>query len=158
MLEQVRGELPDYARRSVCECLLITLAFLSAPVGCVTLARNVSSSPQYSSVPTEYCKVAHAWDLSGNTVVVPAVVTCAVALYPPELRAAGREGEVIVRMVVDGAGIPDSPSIRVIRSNGGRAFERAVLAASKYMRFAPGGRETIRPVVVEMPTSFTITH
>ena len=156
MLQQLALYSSDCTHLPVPERLLVTVAFLSALVACATPAANVASSPQYRSIPARYCKVTHAWDLSGNSALPPAVVTCAIALYPPELRAVGQEGEVVVDMMVDSAGVPDSTSIHVIRSNGGKAFEQAVLTASKYVRFAPGGPGSIRPVVVEMPTSFTV--
>ncbi|MEO7217726.1 MAG: TonB family protein [Gemmatimonadaceae bacterium] len=102
--------------------------------------------------------MTHAWDLSGNVTTTPAVKTCVTPHYPPELLAAGQAGEVVVHVVVDSAGVPDSKTIRVVRSTGGAAFERAVIDALQYVRFVPAGAGESRPIVVEMPTTFTITH
>ncbi len=58
--------------------------------------------------------------------------------YPPELKAAGVEGEVLIQFVVDTLGAPDVNSIKVLRSSH-VMFTTAVTTAIPNMRFVPAG-------------------
>ena len=99
------------------------------------------------------CRVTGAWTLNGDAVSAPAVIRCVLPWYPNAMRAAGEEGEVAFRIAVDSAGVPDSASLRVVRTSA-PALVAAVQAAVPYLRFAPAPS---RPrVVVEMPFTFTL--
>jgi protein TonB len=79
-------------------------------------------------------------------------------MYPPELRAVGMEGEVVVQFVVDTMGRAEMRTFRVLRSTHS-AFDQAVRDALPLMRFEParlGGR-LVRQVVQE-PFTFALAH
>lgn len=76
--------------------------------------------------------------------------------YPEMLRAAGIEGRVVVRFVVDSAGRVEPQSIEVVEASHA-LFERAVREALPRFRFAPaevGGRRVRQ--LVELPIAFTL--
>jgi TonB family protein len=100
--------------------------------------------------------VSNTRDLNGKPALAPEVVRCVVARYPPKLRAIGEQGEVRVRFLVDTAGVPDPSSIRIVKLEGDAAFASAVLLATPFIRFTPKTSGVPRPVLVEMPTTFTI--
>lgn len=76
--------------------------------------------------------------------------------YPPELKAAGVEGEVLAQFVVDTLGAPALTTFRVLRSSHGE-FTESVKAALPGMKFVPaevrGGK--VRQLV-QQPFVFAI--
>jgi len=66
--------------------------------------------------------------------------------YPPIARQAGLEGLVVVQLVVNEEGLPESPQI--IRS-AGEVLDRAATEAVMLLRFVPG-RQRGRPVKVRL--------
>ncbi len=78
--------------------------------------------------------------------------------YPPELRAAGVEGEVLIQFVVDTMGNAVVGSIRVLRSSH-EMFSTAVITAIPTMRFVPAevnGRKVKQ--LVQQPFVFAISR
>ena len=78
--------------------------------------------------------------------------------YPELLRAAGVEGQVVARFVVNEGGRVEEGSMRFTRSDN-HLFEEAVRAALLRMRFTPaeiGGRKVRQ--LVEMPCVFTLSR
>ena len=79
-----------------------------------------------------------------------------VPRYPEALRAAGTEGQVLVRFVVDTAGRVEAGSVRVLRADDPQ-FAEAVRAVLPSFRFTPaeaGGRRVRQ--LVEAPFAFTV--
>jgi protein TonB len=58
--------------------------------------------------------------------------------YPDELRRAGREGLVVLRVRISGLGRPDQ--LRVLHTSGSAGFDAAALGAVSHWRFAPARR------------------
>ena len=104
---------------------------------------------------TAACRVAGAWAADGTPAPAPVVSRCVLPRYPEALRAAGREGHVLVRLLVDSAGVPDPDSVRVMQSTAPE-FARATRRAAPYIRFASASAGDPRPVVVELPFIFTL--
>ncbi|MDF1505104.1 energy transducer TonB, partial [Roseisolibacter sp. H3M3-2] len=79
-------------------------------------------------------------------------------LYPPEARAARREGEVLVQFVVDTAGRVESSTIEILRADA-PDFAAAVRETLPGMRFHPG-RVGGRPVkqLVQQPFAFRLSR
>jgi len=133
---------------------------LSPIVSCSVASSGAlrGTDPRFSEAPPSLCRPSSTWDLSGQPFAAPDVVRCVVARYPPDLRAIGEEGEVRVRFLVDTAGVPDTSSIRVVKLVGDQEFAKAVLAATPFIGFTPQTSGALRPVVVEIPTTFTIAR
>ncbi len=101
--------------------------------------------------------------LPGDGVYLPSLVQDAPELlsaptpaYPPLLRAAGVQGQVIVMAVVDTLGLAESGSVRIVRSDN-PGFDVAALATVRAARFRPAriyGR-AVR-VLVQVPVVFRI--
>lgn len=78
--------------------------------------------------------------------------------YPEMLRAAGIEGRVVVRFVVDTAGRVEAGSIATVESTHA-LFEQSVRDVLPRLRFAPaevGGRRVRQ--LVEMPFQFSLSN
>lgn len=76
--------------------------------------------------------------------------------YPPELKAAGVEGEVLVQFVVDTLGLPVLQTFRVLKSSHGE-FTESIKAALPEMKFVPAelnGRKVRQ--LVQQPFVFAI--
>ena len=69
-------------------------------------------------------------------------------VYPAALRAAGREGMVQIRMVVDTLGRVEAGSVQIVHSTN-VGFEGAALDAVRRARFAParGAGQAVRQLV-----------
>jgi TonB family protein len=147
-------------RRGVVLRLVLLSLSLSSIVNCGVASSGALSGtdPRFSEAPISACRASSTWDLNGHPFAAPDVVRCVVARYPLNLRAIGEEGEVRVRFLIDTAGVPDTSSIRVVKLVGDRAFAKAVLVATPLIRFTPKTSGALRPIVVEMPTTFTISH
>lgn len=79
-----------------------------------------------------------------------------VPRYPPELKAAGVEGEVLVQFVVDTLGAPALTTFRVLKSSHGE-FTESVKTALPEMKFVPAelrGRKVRQ--LVQQPFVFAI--
>lgn len=154
----IRSWITDH-RSLVLRLALLSLS-LSPIVSCsvATSGALTGTDPRFSEAPVSVCRTSGAWDLNSQPVAAPEVVRCAVARYPNNLRAIGEQGEVRVRFLVDTAGVPDSSSIRVVKLVGDDEFAKAVLASTPFIRFTPQTSGALRPIVVEMPTTFTIAR
>lgn len=76
---------------------------------------------------------------AGLKVVVdarPEIVRQGVAEYPPQLRAAGVQGEVVVQMIVDTSGGPELESVTIVQTPH-PDFEPAVRAFVATLEFRP---------------------
>jgi TonB family protein len=115
------------------------------------------ASPDYPSGPVS------APLLPGDGVYLPALVQDAPELlsaptpaYPPLLRVAGIQGQVIVTAVVDTLGLAENGSVRIVRSDN-PGFDAAALATVRAARFRPAriyGR-AVR-VLVQLPVVFRL--
>ena len=78
--------------------------------------------------------------------------------YPEVLRAAGVEGQVVARFVVDEEGRVEEGTLKVVRSDN-HLFDEAVRFALPRMRFTPAeiGGKRVRQLV-EMPFVFTLSR
>ncbi|MDB4887315.1 MAG: TonB family protein, partial [Gemmatimonadetes bacterium] len=77
-------------------------------------------------------------------------------IYPPELRAAGVEGEVLAQFVVDQTGAVMLDTYKVLKSSHAQ-FTDAVRAALATLRFEPaqvGGRKVKQ--LVQQPFTFSL--
>jgi protein TonB len=84
------------------------------------------------------------------------LITPAKPRYPEVLRAAGIDGRVLVRFVVDTLGRIDPASVQILSSTHDQ-FTRAVRAALSGFRFRPaesGGKRI--PALAEMPFEFKV--
>lgn len=102
---------------------------------------------------------------SGTGVFTPSQVERAVAVigtvrpgYPEMLRAAGVEGRVVVRFVVDTTGRVEPGSIAIVES-AHALFERSVREVLPRLRFAPAeaAGHHVRQLV-EMPFQFSLSN
>ena len=78
--------------------------------------------------------------------------------YPPEMKAAGQDGEVLAQFVVDTSGRPVPGTFKVLRSTN-VAFTDAVRATLDSLRFTPaeiGGRKVKQ--LVQQPFTFTLAR
>ena len=78
-------------------------------------------------------------------------------VYPPDLRIARTQGEVLVQFVVDTAGLPEMASFKVLRSSHA-LFTESVRAAVANFRFSPAelnGRKV--RVLVQQPMNFNLS-
>jgi len=101
------------------------------------------------------CPVTSAWNGAANAAK-PAVTRCVLPRYPDDLRRRGVEGKVVVRVAVDSAGVPDSTSLQVVSATTAE-LATAAQRSVPHLRFAPARAGDSRPVVVEMPYTFTVT-
>jgi TonB family protein len=99
------------------------------------------------------CRVTGAWTLDGQSITPPAVTRCILPRYPGAMRSTGQEGDVLWRITVDSAGVPDSSSLKVIRTTSPE-LATAVSRAAPYLRFAASPHAA---VIVELPTTFRLT-
>jgi hypothetical protein len=138
------------------------VAMLTAAASLATGCASSQTPPPADPLPraagtlaasTTTCRVTGAWSMSGEAVPPPTVTRCVLPWYPASMRTANQDGEIVFRIAIDGAGLPDSSSLRVVRTST-PALVPAVQAAAPYLRFAPA---LSRPViVVEIPYTFTI--
>lgn len=77
--------------------------------------------------------------------------------YPPELYARRLEGNVMLYLVVDSAGLVVRDSTRIVKSSGQAAFDAAALEAAPGLRFAPAHRGTA-PITapIQIPIRFAL--
>jgi periplasmic protein TonB len=88
---------------------------------------------------------------------LPELLSAPTPVYPPLLRAAGVQGQVIVTAVVDTLGVAENGSVRIVRSDN-PGFDAAALATVRAARFRPAriyGR-AVR-VLVQVPVVFRLT-
>ena len=88
---------------------------------------------------------------------LPELLSAPTPAYPPLLRAAGVQGQVIVTAVVDTLGLAENGSVRIVRSDN-PGFDGAALATVRAARFRPArmyGR-AVR-VLVQVPVVFRLT-
>lgn len=82
------------------------------------------------------------------------VTRCVLPWYPPIMRETKQEGDIVIRVAVDSAGVPDSTTFQVIGTPN-RALERAARAAVPYLQFEPLASRS--RVTVEMPFTFRLS-
>jgi len=95
--------------------------------------------------------------LSSLVQDLPELLSAPTPAYPPLLRAAGVQGQVIVTAVVDTLGLAENGSVRIVRSDN-PGFDAAALATVRAARFRPArmyGR-AVR-VLVQVPVVFRLT-
>ncbi len=86
----------------------------------------------------------------------PDLLSAPTPTYPPLLRAAGVQGQVIVTAVVDTLGLAENGSVRIVRSDN-PGFDAPALATVRAARFRPArmyGR-AVR-VLVQVPVVFRL--
>lgn len=86
----------------------------------------------------------------------PELLSAPTPAYPPLLRTAGVQGQVIVTAVVDTLGLAENGSVRIVRSDN-PGFDAAALATVRAARFRPAriyGR-AVR-VLVQVPVVFRL--
>jgi len=85
-----------------------------------------------------------------------AVAAALSRVYPPELRAKGDTGVVVVRFRVTAEGLVDPPTVGIVESTS-EGFSRAALEVVRTMRFRPA-KVQHRPVAVwvAIPVSFQL--
>jgi TonB family protein len=77
--------------------------------------------------------------------------------YPPELYARRLEGDVMLYLVVDSAGLVVRDSTRIVKSSGQAAFDAAALEAAPGLRFAAAHRGTASVTApIQIPIRFTL--
>ena len=104
--------------------------------------------------------------LAADTVYMPGDVdvppmkrpSSAYPAYPPQLRDAGIQGEVIMQFVVNSAGCAEPVSIRALAATN-PGFVPNVQATLRRLRFEPARHRGKRvPVLVEQAFTFTINY
>lgn len=76
-------------------------------------------------------------------------------VYPRSARQQGQEGEVLIRANLDPEGNPEE--VRLLRSSGIEALDRAAIAAVRRWVFEPGRRNGVAVVAwVQVPIRFTL--
>ncbi len=77
--------------------------------------------------------------------------------YPPALFASGIEGEVMLYLVVDSAGVVLHDSTRIEQSSGHSEFDAAAMQAAPTLRFTPAHRgDTAVTAPIQVPIHFTL--
>ena len=122
--------------------------------------RGASSGPLVDNPLAHGSGVGSGTDIFTTTQVERAVAVLGAVrpAYPEMLRAAGIEGRVILRFVVDTTGRVEPASITTIESTHAR-FEQSVRDVLPRLRFAPaevGGRHVRQ--LVEMPFQFSLSN
>ena len=87
---------------------------------------------------------------------IPAYAQNPAPDYPQSARWEGEEGTVLLRVLVNVAGLPEK--ITIARSSGYASLDRAAEKAVQHWRFTPGTRDG-KPVTmqVEVPIRFRLT-
>lgn len=111
-------------------------------------------APRASTVPTVRRETTY-FEFQVDVPVWPAQGS-SHPLYPPELKAAGVEGEALVQFVVDTLGHADTLTFRVLKTDHG-AFAAAVKLAVPSMTYLPAERQgrKVRQLV-QQPFVFAI--
>lgn len=130
---------------------IVTCALSCATSQSTARGSTVPQSAGTLAASPTTCRVTGAWDASNQPVVAPAVTRCVLPWYPPRMRSAGQEGEIVFRVAIDSAGVPDVTTLRVVRTSA-PALVEPVRAAVPYLRFAASHPRT----VVELPFTFTL--
>ena len=119
-----------------------------------TARRNPSPRPSTAASTTGAASApagTSAGSAGAGKIAKATYITRPVASYPPESRAAGEHGVVLLRLVVDGNGRPTS--VTVGRSSGYPRLDRAAVEAgwrSRVRDAAPGSR-------LDAPVRFDLT-
>ncbi len=137
--------------------LIVIAALIAAACATSRSPRSDSFVPSAAGIVarTDACRVTGAWTLDGASAPPPTVTRCVLPRYPESRRSAGQQGEIVFRIMVDSAGIPDSASLRVVRTSMAVPTLLApVRAAAPYLRFAA---DSARPmIIVQLPFIFTL--
>lgn len=93
--------------------------------------------------------------MPGQLDHLPSVLRAVRPDYPAEARKKKIEGRVVVRLIVDSAGLPAHCAVHAAEPDG--YFEEAALAAARKTRFIPG-KKGGRPVqcLVLLPFDFRL--
>jgi protein TonB len=85
----------------------------------------------------------------------PTILRLITPVYPPKARQMNIEGTVVVKLIVDTAGLPKACAIHFTEQAG--YFEEAALNAAQKMRFMPGKiRGTPVNTLVLLPFAFKL--
>lgn len=128
--------------------LAIACATSQSPASRSTVPRSAGTLASTST-----CRVTGAWDDRNQPVVPPVVTRCVLPWCPPEMRTAGVEGEIVFRVAIDSAGVPDATTLQVVRTST-PDLVGSVRAAVPYMRFVASHPRT----VVELLFTFTLNR
>lgn len=142
----------------LCDCIipLIPTAIPTIPEGALHISsgsmNSVASSDSGSPLapPAGVVSVALVQE-------APELLVAPPPAYPPLLRAAGVQGQVIVAAVVDTSGLVEAGSVRIVLSDN-PGFDAAAMATVRAARFRPArmyGR-AVR-VLVQVPVVFRLS-
>lgn len=122
-----------------------------------TSAANATPPRTYPATRFPSRQNAHTTQLDANGGVKPVPRALTQPVYPPELHAAGIEGEVELSFIVEVDGSVSNP---VVVSSNNEGFNASAIAAVSSWRFFPGRLRDGKPVRVRMaaPIRFTITE
>lgn len=118
-------------------------------------AANVTSPRTYPATRFSSRQSTHTTQLDANGGVQPVPMALTQPIYPPELHAAGIEGEVNLSFIVEVDGSVSNP---VVVSSDNDGFNASAIAAVSNWRFFPGRLRDGKPVRVRMavPIKFMI--
>ena len=127
---------------------------LTAPAAPATMSRTpapaapVAVAPIVSAIPPA--------PAAESRPSIPAYAHNPAPDYPQSARWEGEEGTVLLRVLVNVAGLPEK--ITIARSSGYASLDRAAEKAVQHWRFTPGTRDG-KPVTmqVEVPIRFRLT-
>lgn len=124
-----------------------------------TLRHGVLVATCWAGVASSGCaQASHADRVFSATAVdsLPHVLWAPPITYPDSLRRAGIEGKVMVELVIDTLGLPDSGSLRAV-STSRPEFVAPALAMARGMVFQPAvaSGHKVR-VLVQIPINFTL--
>lgn len=118
-------------------------------------AANATSPRTYPATRFSSRQNTHTTQLDANGGVQPVPMALTQPVYPPELQAAGIEGEVNLSFIVEVDGSVSNP---VVVSSDNEGFNASAIAAVSNWRFFPGRLRDGKPVRVRMavPIKFMI--
>jgi TonB family protein len=122
-------------------------------LGAIALACSMPSPDFEQKTPVESKEPYFEFQVERAAVANP---SSAVPMYPPQLRAANIEGQVIAKFVVDTTGRADMRTFEIVKSDH-RLFSESVRAALASTEFTPaqvGGRKVKQ--LISMPFAFSL--
>src|SRR5436190_4587205 len=85
----------------------LTLACASGSIQSVPKTAGVAVAPGG-------CRPERAFDSAGAPVTAPSPIRCIFPRYPDSMRSAYIGGEVLVRVTIDSAGVPQAKTLDVV--------------------------------------------
>lgn len=126
---------------------------IAGAAACSSHIADGVTAPKTTPTPVNAPQPYREFQLERSAQLVPATMHF---VYPPELKAARIEGQVVAQFVVEPSGLIDTSTFKVLRSSDA-AFTRAVKDALPNMRFTPaavGGRAVRQ--MLQQPFSFSL--